>query len=181
MRDGNAAAPPEWQTEQHMSKHISETMRIILWAGLSAGVLDITSAFIMAGLRGVAPARVLQYIASALLGPKSFQGGAATVALGGALHFLIALAAAAAFYAVSRKVPFLINRPVISGLLYGPIIYTFMNGVVLPLSAVAPKRPPAAADLIVGVVILSCLVGLPIALIVWRSSAAPPPAWSPIN
>jgi hypothetical protein len=180
VRDGNAAGPPQWRAEQHMSKYISENMRTILWAGWSAGVLDITSAFILAGLRGVGPARVLQYIASALLGAKSYQGGAATVALGGALHFLIALSAAAVFYAVSRKVPFLINRPIISGLLYGPIIYAFMNGVVLPLSAVARKRPTGAADLIIGVIILSCLVGLPIALIVWRSATAPS-AWSPAN
>jgi hypothetical protein len=164
-----------------MSKHISENMRTILWAGLSAGVLDITSAFILAGMRGVGPARVLQYIASGLLGAKSFQGGGVTVALGGALHFLIALSAAAVFYAVSRKVPFLTTRPVISGLLYGPILYVFMNRVVLPLSAVAPKRPPAVADLVIGILILSCLVGLPIALIVWRSSATAPANWTPVN
>ena len=54
------------------------------------------------------------------------------------MHFLIALVAAAVYYAASRKLGVLLGRPVVSGLLYGVAVYVFMNFnfVVLPLSAV---------------------------------------------
>ena len=149
---------------------MAKTLRTIFWAGSVAGVLDITSAFILFGLRGVSPGRILQGVASGLIGARAFRGGLGTEVLGGALHFLIAFSAAALYYAASRRIPFLNKRPVAAGLLYGPLIYAFMNGVVVPLSAVAARRATSIGDLITGVIILSCLVGLPIALIVWRSS-----------
>jgi hypothetical protein len=152
-----------------LEKKMAKTIHTILWAGSVAGILDITSAFILAGLRGIGPARLLQGIASGLLGARSYHGGVGTVVLGGALHFLIAFSAAAVYYAASRRISFLTMRPIVAGLLYGPLVYAFMNGVVLPLSMI-PRRAVSAGDLITNVVILSCLVGLPIALIVWRSS-----------
>jgi hypothetical protein len=148
---------------------MAKTIHTILWAGSVAGILDITSAFILAGLRGIGPARLLQSIASGLLGARSYHGGVGTVVLGGVLHFLIAFSAAAVYYAASRRISFLTRWPIVAGLLYGPLVYAFMNGVVLPLSMI-PRRAVPAGDLITNVVILSCLVGLPIALIVWRSS-----------
>ncbi|HWP42306.1 MAG TPA: hypothetical protein VNO14_03655 [Blastocatellia bacterium] len=66
----------------------SRAYRAILLAGLSAGVLDLTAALVNAGLQGATPVRVLQYIASGLLGPDSFRGGLGTALLGAGLHFL---------------------------------------------------------------------------------------------
>jgi hypothetical protein len=152
-----------------LEKKMTKTIRTILWAGSLAGVLDITSAFVLFGLRGISPAKILQGIASGLLGARSYHGGAGTVVVGGALHFVIAISAAAVYYAASRRISFLTNRPIVAGLLYGPLVYAFMNGVVLPLSMI-PRRAISTGDLITGVIILSCLVGLPISLIVWRSS-----------
>ncbi len=43
--------------------------------------------------------RILQSIASGLLGASAFQGGPQTAALGALLHFFIALVAAAVYYA----------------------------------------------------------------------------------
>jgi hypothetical protein len=48
------------------------TWRAILWAGLAAGVLDITAAFVVYGAFGARPMRILQGIAAGLLGPSSF-------------------------------------------------------------------------------------------------------------
>jgi len=143
-------------------------VRAILYAGLLAGVLDITAAFAFSALRGVGPARVLKFIASGLLGPTAFQGGARTAALGMVLHFFIATGAAGVYYAASRKIAFLARQPVPSGLLYGVAVYLFMNLVVLPLSAV-PKRPfvPSLAM----VVIHMLGVGLPIALVLRHRQA----------
>ncbi len=75
----------------------SRSLPTIASAGLIAGILDITSAFVIAGLKGTGSIRMLQGIASGLLGPQSFQGGTATAGLGLAIHFLIAFTAAAVF------------------------------------------------------------------------------------
>ncbi len=88
-----------------------------------AGILDITSAFILFGLKGATPVRILQSIASGLLGPASFNGGAATAILGGILHFVIAFGAASTFYLASRRLRLLTQRPVISGLAFGVVVY----------------------------------------------------------
>lgn len=46
----------------------------IFWGGLIAGTLDIVAACVLAWLRGgTSPVRVLQFIASGLLGAASFQ------------------------------------------------------------------------------------------------------------
>jgi hypothetical protein len=140
----------------------------IFLGGLIAGTLDLTAACVYSWLRaGVRPVRVFHSIASGLLGPEAFTGGAKTAILGVALHFLIATTAAAVFYFVSRKWLFLIERPFVAGLLYGIPVYVFMNFIVLPLSQVT-MRPQTISLRIINLVILMVCIGLPIALIVRR-------------
>ena len=110
-------------------------VQAIVGAGLLCGVLDITAAFVTAWTRrGIRPIRILQGIASGLLGPRSFDGGMRTAALGLGFHFLIAFTAATVFYAASRKLKFMTQRPIISGILYGVAVYLFMYWLVVPLS-----------------------------------------------
>ena len=71
--------------------------------GLTAGVLDILDAFVMTVINGGTPTRVLHSIASGVLGPSAFEGGAATAALGLFLHFLIACGMAAAYWLACRQ------------------------------------------------------------------------------
>lgn len=142
----------------------------IFWGGLIAGTLDIIAAFVTAWLRGgTSPVRVLQFIASGLLGATSFAGGAKTAILGVALHFLIATVATAVFYFASRSLLFLIEHPMTAGLLYGAVVYAFMNFVVLPLSNV-PRLPGTISGRVIGLLIIMFCVGLPIAAIVRRFS-----------
>lgn len=136
--------------------------KAIGWGGLIAGILDIADAFIVWSFRSVPPHRVLQGIAAGLLGRESFQGGAATATLGLFLHFVIAFGAATVYYVASRKLKFLVQRPLLSGLIYGIFVYLFMNFVVLPLSA-AGKPSFAPAALANGLFAHMVLVGLPIA------------------
>ena len=69
-------------------------LKAILAGGLIAGTLDLTAACVSAWLRsGVTPVQVAQFIASGVLGRGAFNGGAKTVALGVAFHFLIATVA----------------------------------------------------------------------------------------
>lgn len=142
----------------------------IFLGGLIAGTLDICAAFLTAWLRrGVSPAAVLRFVASGLLGPAVLTGGAKTAAIGLALHFLIATGATIVFYLASRKMLFLIEKPVHFGLLYGVAVYLFMNFVVLPLSLV-PQGTRTVSGFIIGLLTIMFCVGLPIALIVRRYS-----------
>lgn len=141
----------------------------VVVGGVAAGILDILAAFAFRAAYGVSPVRVLQGIASGLLGPAAFQGGASTALLGLALHFLIAFVAAAVYYAASRVLPVLVERAVLCGLAYGVAVHLFMNQVVLPLSRVNFRTPPWQFVAVM-IVIHMLFVGLPIALAVRRGS-----------
>lgn len=142
--------------------------RAILTAGALAGALDIAAAFTIYALRDVGPVRILQSIASGILGRAAFAGGAATAALGLLLHFFIATTAAAVYYAASRRLKLLLRRPILYGALYGIAVYAFMNYIVIPLSAVT-QRPFVLSMALLMVAVHVLCVGIPIALTVRRS------------
>jgi hypothetical protein len=141
----------------------------ILWITLVAGTLDINENIIFNAFRHVTPYMIFQYIASGLVGMKSFDAGMASVALGVAIHYAIALAWTIVFFAASRKLEILIRRPVICGLLYGGVVYVTMNFVVLPLTRVPhAEKAMTLASRINGVAALLFCIGLTIALLVRR-------------
>jgi uncharacterized membrane protein YagU involved in acid resistance len=140
---------------------------------LVAGVLDISSAFLLAYLKGVGPTGVLQGVAAGLIGrDAAIHGGLATAGLGLGIHFFIAFVVASVFYVASRKLIFLTRHPVISGLLYGVVVYGFMYWIVMP-RAYPVVHPSLSRDL-TAVSVHMLLIGLPIALIVRRFSAPQP-------
>jgi hypothetical protein len=145
---------------------------MVLRVGLIAGTLDITENLIFNQFRGITPKMVFQYIASGLIGMKSFNAGTASVSLGIVLHYIIAITWTAIFYVASRKLAILRRRPVICGLLYGGAVYLFMNLIVLPLSRV-PHAASAMtlASRISGVLAVVLCIGLTISLLVGRYSA----------
>lgn len=144
----------------------------VLLAGAVAGILDGADAAIFMGwIRGATVRRVFQFIASGLLGTDSFQGGWKTGALGVALHFCIAIGAAATYYGGSLVLPLLTARPAICGPVFGLLVFFFMRQVVIPLSR-TPARPFSAIDFVNQIFAHTLLVGLPIGLIISR--AAPP-------
>src|SRR5439155_3600292 len=135
--------------------------------GLIVGVLDLTYAILVYSPK--APIRIPQTIASGVLGAKSYSGGAQTAVLGVVLHFVIAFGAAIVYYLASRKLTFLVHRAVLSGLIYGALVYFFMHQIVLPLSAVAHGQMPFIYKAF-EFVEHWFFVGLPIALSVRRYS-----------
>ncbi|MBA3694502.1 MAG: hypothetical protein H0W77_13890 [Acidobacteria bacterium] len=160
----------ETVSASEMATGKSADYRAILFGGLIAGTLDLTSAFIVTALRGGSHARMLQGIASGLLGADSFTGGTATAALGVLLHFTIAFIWTIVFYLASRKIKFLIDQPIVSGVLYGVVVYLLMYYVIVPLSA-APFQMPHTPDAIARDVFIHIIcIGLPIALVVRRYS-----------
>lgn len=84
---------------------------------------------------GARPIRILQSVARGVLGSASREGGAASAALGGALHYFIAISMAVVYFLASRRLDVLRRRPIACGLVYGVLLYLVMNFVVLPLSA----------------------------------------------
>jgi len=94
-----------------------------------------------------------------------------TAAFGLGIHFLIAFTAACVFYAASRKLRFMIERPVVAGILYGVAVYLFMYWVVVPLSV--GRGPFSWSSTIIAIVTHMVCVGLPISLMVSRYSRQP--------
>ena len=101
---------------------------------------------------------------------RRYKQWARLAALGLGIHFFIALNVAEVFYAASRHLPFLTERPVLSGVGYGVAVYLFMHTIVLPLSNVA-KRPFDLGLAAVMVLIHILCIGLPISLTVWCGKA----------
>ena len=153
-------------------KSQTSATKAIFWGGLIAGTLDLIGACVASWLRaGVRPVRVMQSISSGLMGSAAYTGGAKTAALGVVLHFFIATTWTAVFYFASRELRFLIQQPILWGLVYGVVIYAFMNFVVLPMSAFPPARTlPTLSGRMIGLLIIMFCVGLPIAIIVRRFS-----------
>jgi len=131
--------------------------------GLIAGALDITQAIILFGKK------VPLVIAAGLLGKGALHdGGAGTYALGLFLHFFIAMSVATIYYAASRRLRFLIEHPFVCGLFYGAAVDQVMTLIVLPLSALHAAGPYKLHDLLLGIIVHSVVIGLPISFSVRR-------------
>jgi len=139
----------------------------IVVGGLIVGVLDLAYAVLVYSPKE--PILIPQTIASGILGMKSYDGGVRSAALGVVLHFVIALGAAAVYYLASRELTFLVSRAVLSGIVYGALVYLFMHIVVLPLSALPVRHTPLIYKATEFVEHWFC-VGLPIALSVRQYS-----------
>jgi hypothetical protein len=136
----------------------------IVVGGLIAGAIDITYALTFSGLRGVPATRLLQSVASGLLGSESYQGGVPTAVLGLVLHFVLMMIIAAIFYFVAARWRFLVARPVLWGGLYGFAVFWVMNLVVLPLSAFPSQVKFAPLWTSTSLIVHAFGIGVPIAL-----------------
>ena len=142
----------------------------IVLGGLTAGILDITDAFVVTAINGGSPARVLHAIASGVLGRDAYQGGATSAALGLLLHFVIAAGAASAFYVICRLVPSVLRHAVWSGIAFGVAVWVFMYYGVLPITFNRSNVLPAWPLLLNQLAIHAFGVGVPIALAARRSA-----------
>ena len=130
--------------------------------GLIAGTLDLTQASVLFGWG------IPLVIAGGLLGPRAFDGGSGTFLLGVLLHFFIAFSVTAIYYVASRRLRFLTEHPLVSGLFYGMAVENVMNLIVLPLSALHARGPYRLHDLILGLAVHAIVIGLPVAYSIRR-------------
>jgi hypothetical protein len=137
--------------------------RAVLVGGSIAGALDILYALTFAAVNGTMPMRLLQIVASGLLGESAYEGGVPAALLGLFLHFGLSYLWAICFVAAAFRHARLVHRPALAGPLFGIGVFLVMNLVVLPLSAfphpVAFRQPGATLDLLSHML----LFGLPIA------------------
>ncbi len=135
---------------------------------LVAGTLDIGAAILYyTGASPARAARLLQRIASGLLGERAFVGGGSTVLLGLALHYLIALIWTLVLLVGFRTLPALRRHLVLTGIGYGVVVWLVMNLVVLPSSNVR-HAPIEVRPAVTAAIILILCIGLPISLVVGR-------------
>lgn len=141
-------------------------LRIILLTGLYAGLLDGLAAVLVTYIRsGKGPEIVFKYISSALLGPSAFAGGAGMIALGIALHMVIALIWATLFFLICAAFPPRRQAAaawIIPGTLYGIVVWLLMNLVVLRLTRVT-QGSFTTSGVIIGTLVLIFCIGIPIA------------------
>jgi hypothetical protein len=150
------------------NKPASKT-KTILFAALLAGTLDILAAILVYDIimQRVTAIQILDGIAAGLFG-KTVSGNETDMAIMGLLlHYFIAFCFAAAYFFAFPKISFLKKNAVISGLLYGIIVWVIMNRIVVPLSQ-ASHGPFAWPAFLRGVTILMLCIGLPISIITAR-------------
>ena len=148
--------------------------RAIVITTCVAGTLDLADALVFFGLRRhVTPPRILQNIASHLIGRSAFTGGTATALLGLGLHYLIAACWITGFVLVAPHLPLLYRRPILCGTLYGLLIYVVMNYLVLPhtRNPTMPTHDPI--NLLNAVLALVIFMGVTVAVL--NRSLAPLP------
>jgi len=137
----------------------------ILTGGILAGAIDLTFAFTYHGLHGIPPIRILQSIASGLLGMAALEQAFPAALVGFVAHFVILIVAAAMYYAASRRLRVLTQHAYLFGMAFGVAIYGTMNFIVLPLSA-APHFKSSVAQIASDFAVHVLLLGPAIALAV---------------
>ncbi|MBV8638162.1 MAG: hypothetical protein JO322_08745 [Candidatus Eremiobacteraeota bacterium] len=135
-------------------------------AGIVAGVL--IQAYLI--LTQIVPAHgsilgAWQWIASAAIGDEALRNPAYAW-LGLLIHFIISIAWAGGYAYLAQERPFMNRRWYISGIVYGLIVYIFMDILLLGARKFIPPTTPLQ---LLNVLIAHCVFfGLPLAFVVSR-------------
>ena len=151
-------------------------LETILLGGLTIGIGDFLDASLFfPAYYGISVARVWQSVASGVLGREAaLAGGWNTAGLGIVLHFTVATCVATVYFLFARKIRFMIDHAIVSGVVFGIAAHFVMQFVVIPLSAIGWRSSNfdlgAFLNSIIG---HALLVGLPVALVArWSARRA---------
>jgi uncharacterized membrane protein YagU involved in acid resistance len=154
-------------TQTSASSFTASAAKTILTAGFVAGTLDIIAAMVLRSIQvgkvNIIP--VLKFIASGMFGKEAFKGGITMAFYGLAFHFIIAFGFAIGYFLAFPHLPFLRKHKIISGLLYGVLVWLIMNLVIVPLSNTPTLPFKFGAGTLIHIAILMCFIGLPVSLI----------------
>jgi uncharacterized membrane protein YagU involved in acid resistance len=140
--------------------------KTILVSGFVAGSLDILAAFFVysAVQKTSTPVKILEYIASGVFKTKAYSGGIEMAVYGLLFHFCIAFGFAILYFFIFPYIAFLKKQKIVSGILFGIIVWGIMNLIVLPtVFNRLPKITLGPSS--IAVLILIIAVGIPISLI----------------
>jgi hypothetical protein len=146
--------------------HSRSFARPIVVSTLLCGTLDILLAIILTLARGREVGAMLRFVASGPF-PAATDMGAAGAALGLAVHFLLMAIMVTVFVVAARSILFLLDRPWVSGLLYGLVTYVVLDLIVVPMRFPA-AWPPTTLSITTQLFAHIALVGWPTALIARR-------------
>lgn len=140
--------------------------RALILGSLTLAALDITDAITFWYFyRDVRPMRIFHSVAAGLLGrDAAVAGGWPTAILGAALHTFIATCIVLTYYFFAKRIPLLVEHPIVCGLAYGFGAWVVMTYVVVPLSNARSGGRPSLAVLLNGILGHMLFVGLPAAL-----------------
>jgi uncharacterized membrane protein YagU involved in acid resistance len=147
----------------------SSATKTILLAGFVAGTMDMLGAILVycVIMKRVSVVQLMHGIAAGVFG-KTTVGNSTTMALIGlGFHYVIAFSWAIGYFLVYPYIPFLRRQKIISGLLYGILVWAVMNLIVVPMSN-AYHGPFSWVSAIRAAAILMVCIGLPISLITSR-------------
>ncbi|HEY2727278.1 MAG TPA: hypothetical protein VGI61_08905, partial [Parafilimonas sp.] len=140
--------------------------RTILLSGFVAGTLDILAAFFVYSvlMKVVTPVQILQGIATTAIGKATIQNETLMVITGLLIHYVIAYCFAIGYFLFYPRINFLHRNAIISGLLYGVIVWAIMNLIVVPLAN--SHFPTIILNAFLrAIIILMICIGLPISII----------------
>lgn len=131
--------------------------------GYTVATLDMLVAMAYWAPHGVHPSRILQGIASWVLGPSAFMGGSATAVLGALFYGQLLWGVVALYHALAQRYPILLRHPFRCGAIYGALAYGVIFQVVAPL--LTGVHGPLGLEWVTTCVLTySFLVGIPCAL-----------------
>lgn len=138
----------------------------ILFAGFTAGTLDILAAFVYYYSKtGNNPTLVLKYIASGAFGSAALAGGSAVLIWGLVFHYMIAFSFTTFFFLIYPRLKFLSANKWLTAIGYGLFAWVVMNLLIVPMSQIT-KTQFHLANAVINATILICMIGLPITWII---------------
>ena len=154
--------------------------RGIVAAVAISGTLDILSAFVFGGMKGVGPGQILRYVASGPFGDLMREGGWGAAAVGLGVHYSLMTIMVSLYFLIASRIEFVRRQWLLSGPLYGIVIYLVMYWIVTPMRfGTTPKTDLWS----VGNALFSHIicVGLPMAFIASRTIGRSMPGASNIS
>jgi hypothetical protein len=138
----------------------------ILKAGLFAGTLDFLAACIFVFIRTGQPhiPGISKFIASGVFGKAALDGGGGMMLAGLFFHYLIAFIFTIFFFWIYPKIRVASKNRLATAVVYGILVWSVMNLIVIPLSNIA-SRPISLSNALINIGILILCIGMPVSLI----------------
>ena len=148
---------------QPVNRYGSAISAIILTC-LFGGLLYVGSSVLVYEVR---PSRLFQFMASGVFGKDALTGGLLMALWGLILHFVLSFAWTSLYFITYPMFRLFAKHKLLAGAIYGVIIWTIMNMVIIPLSRIA-EGPLTITQDVIGILITIISVGLPVATLAHR-------------